>query len=688
MNTKRGFTRAAFGSVLAILLLSLAVAAPGPGQGGPYIDQLWYELIKTPDAQLTALLTHTVDQGGVPRPEDLPTLIDAGFTITTTVRIGYTMWFENNLVFPTSDMDFRKALHRLIDKDYIVGNIYAPLMGKCEYYLPPPSQFVNPDAAAPGFNPGSDPTETGTGTATAYLNEAGFTMHPTIANPYYDPAFPWSAPRMRIDPRSGSVLDTILHTSRTTTESPLAYEMAVFMNSYFRKAGLPFDLLPKTWSEFINILTNEDLTDYTTLTGVGIVWGSTSPDILYDFLQSEQVPLWNVWNYVNAEMDEWAGILKGTLDIDEFKNAAYKMQELANRDEPYLPLLLWNQFAASTGPYGAEPGMDALVNHKGLGAINNFWSLLYSRREAPIQPLLRRYMGAEMTTHNPLMANTVPDWQIMTPVIGGTFVNNPYTGDPWFFGHTTPPVQAPWPGPDGIEGTDDDGMVTTFNIRNDIVWDDGTPMTSADWEFTMELLKRQNNVRYRSYWQYYDHTEIISPTQWKEYATERFVYRYESMDIGFLCPKHIWEPFIAGPDGVLWTADDVHHSTWRGWEEAGPSPGGTKLLGIGAFVYPMGCWQPTSSHIDANRNWWVGKVCLGDVDLNSLVELPDLSFVLDAQGATPGTPKWERPDSARKVEMLGPVADIAPPSQIVAGAEISVVIGHFGHTWGPGITPE
>jgi len=691
MNKKRGFTTLAIAMFLASFFLYMTIASPGPnpGEAGPYVDQLWYELITNPDAALTALLTHTVDQGGVPRPADLPTLKAAGFTITTTVRIGYTMFFENNFIDPLDDINFRKGINRLIDKDYIVENIYAPLMGECEYYLPPPSSFVNPDAPAPTFNPGSSPTETGTGTAASYLNEGGYTMGTTV-NPNYDGTYPWSAPYLRINPDTEADLAPIEYTTRTSLESPLAYEMSLFMTEYLEKAGLQIDLVPKTWSEFIFILTNDDYYDYELLTGVGIVWGTKSPDILYDFLQSEQVPLWNVWNYADEEMDYWASILKGTLSLTEFEAAAKKMQELAVRDEPYLPLLLWNQFTASTGPYGDEPGMDALVNHRGIGTINNFWSPLFSRREAPRKPIIKRIMGAEMTTHNPLMANTVPDWRIMTPCIGGTFATIPYvTGEDYYwFGHREPPVQAEWVGPDGTEGTADDGMVTTFKIRDDIYWDDGTKVTTADWEFTMEMLSRQDNVRYRSYWQYYYNTTIIDAYTWKEFATERFIYRFENLDIGFLTPKHIWEPFIAGEDGILWTADDRHHSEWYGWEEDGPSPGGSKLLGIGPFIYPKDNWQPTSSYISANRDWWGGKICLGDVDLSRLTELPDLSLVLDAQGCMPGMPVWEKSDAQSKVEMLGPAADIVAPAQIVSGAEISTVIGHFGHEWGPGYTPE
>lgn len=1184
MTTKKALPKLAISTLLAFFVLSIAIAQVGPGEAGPYIDQLWYELITTPDAQLTALLTHMVDQCSIPRPADLPTLRAAGFTITRTTRIGYTVLAENNLVYPISDVNMRRAINRMIDKDYIVGNIYAPLMDKCSFWLPPSVMYINPDAQLPTYTPGASPSEVGTGSAASYLNEGGFTMGST-PNPYYtgDPWEPWQAPYLRIDPNTGAVLAPIDFITRPSSEAPLEYETTLFIVENLRRAGLQVYISPKTWSEIVGILINSILDDYTLLNGVGMLFPSQSPGFLYNLLQSEQIPLWNIWNYADEAMDYWAEILRTTNDKEEFRQAVYKMQDIATRDEPFLPMLLWNMYTASTGPYYGEPGVIALVNQKGIGVMNDFWSPLFSRKEAPMMPTLTRIMGAPITTLNPLTANTESDWRILTPVMGGTIVLNPYSLNYWFFGHressypspiilnpnsdgthsawnvtawrpvgngffndwtgtyldwddwpthdgdasyvsinnssaiplilrpdgdgdytswtgdyemwqdTTPdgnatfvsatahnlnetstlqdhttqtsaikkvsltivaaqfnetesvsvpdrddklrmmlyingegyngsiitptttysayttdwtvnpatasawtwtdidalqagvrseqlgpdmaelrvtqiyvtveprqcesstlrnptaisrsitkvrvgmvaranvtadeqvqpmlviggeeyagtsrdlttsyqlytddwtmnpatdspwtwsditsleagvksvqngdewtgeirvtqlytevyvddgddytfwnewpthegdttyvsatannmkqtstlnntlppspaqwaidrvtitiiarntdpfsderiapmiivdgkecygpqsipggayqeytyewsknpaypeisvswnfsavkdleagvrsvqngatwqgelrvtqlyititgkgtgPTQEPWVGPDGIQGTADDGMKTTVHLREDMVWQEATntPVTAYDWWFCMEVLKAQNNAKYRSYWEPYYQTEIIDAYTFTEYATETFIDRFESLDIGFLAPKHIWEPFIQPTyeytppsSGIMPHITDWvnHHSAWQGWNwPSETSMGGSQLVGMGPFYYPIGAWQPTSCHIDANREWWGGKVCAGDVDLNGIVELTDLSLVLDAQGTYPGHPRWESPDSEHRVEMLGPAADIAAPAQQIIGAEISKIIIHFGHEWGPGEPAE
>ena len=61
----------------------------------------------------------------------------------------------------------------------------------------------------------------------------------------------------------------------------------------------------------------------------------------------------------------------------------------------------------------------------------------------------------------------------------------------------------------------------------------------------------------------------------------------------------------------------------------------------------------------------------GDVDINQLVELPDLSVVIDAFGSSPGSPTWD------------PRADVAYAAQSVDLDDFNVIIAEFGQTWGP-----
>ena len=65
-------------------------------------------------------------------------------------------------------------------------------------------------------------------------------------------------------------------------------------------------------------------------------------------------------------------------------------------------------------------------------------------------------------------------------------------------------------------------------------------------------------------------------------------------------------------------------------------------------------------------------MCPGDVDLSGLVELPDLSKVIDAFGSSPGMPTWD------------PACDIAAAAQIINLDDFNTVVTHFGHNWGPG----
>lgn len=256
------------------------------------------------------------------------------------------------------------------------------------------------------------------------------------------------------------------------------------------------------------------------------------------------------------------------------------------------------------------------------------------------------------------------------------------------------------PGPDGKPGTADDGP-----------W---FPVTTGDVEFTWDVLIKQQNIKYFSIWWWvYDVTTIwddpplegtARPTNdldFQVYEERRWVFAFEGhSEVSVLLPMHIWEQDLAGPDGEFCTDDDRDHRTWMGWEvpyiECPIHPGYmlSRLIGFGPYHYhidgPGGPgWQPgVLTHVEANTiyfgtfvpfhyppeeysNGEPGRILRGDVNLNQLVDMQDLSVVIDAFGSNPGSSNWD------------PKADIAYPAQAIGLEEIFVVIEESGQTWGP-----
>jgi hypothetical protein len=317
MELKRTIPSVAIVSIMMmVFIVSFGAAQPYFSSQGSYTDEHFFEIIISSDEFLTALLTHDIDLGGIPRPEDRSTLEDAGYTISRTTQLGYTFTMENNRRWPFGGWSFndptfgkcgygtatepwavnatcfRKALHRLINKPECV-NLYAPLMSGAFYYLPPGQAYwTNQSALPPSFNPGVYNDAPGLGTASSYLNEGGFTPG-TTANTYADAdtGASWYCPTLRIDPTTGTTMTPFEYYAIGPSESPIGYEMAQLITSWFHTAGIPCDLVAGTWLGMVIRLVNGIWEDYEFMTGVGIVWGSPAPDILFDFTYSKNPPL-------------------------------------------------------------------------------------------------------------------------------------------------------------------------------------------------------------------------------------------------------------------------------------------------------------------------------------------------------------------------------------------------------------
>ena len=761
MHLKRKLTRLAIVSMILMVTGLIGAFARYPQRDpGAMVDEHWYHIIISDDEAMTAAATHDIDAMGVPRPADLdwflydPATEPYGWTITSTTRSGYTFTMENNRVWPfgtpngsPADADnwrcvyLRKAVHRLIDKKECTA-LYIPLMSEAEAWLPPALEYwVDPDIALPAFNPIE---------AAEMLDDGGW-VEGTKSNPYYDPAFPASAEHLRIDPVLGGDVSFEFYTIGPT-ESPIGYEMAILITGWLRKAGLTVDLVAGTWLGIVFRLVNDDLYDYQLMTGVGITHG-LPPDILYAYTYHENLPLWNFAGMNISDLNDAGRKLMSTLDKQEARDACFEMQIYLRDYEPYLPLLLWEMYAAYTDPYGvgaeAEPGYIGIVNMPSFGGLasQNSWGKRFGRCDRYEGPthIDKIRQGAYLDTLNPLTADTVPDWQVLTTCMGGHYDYNAYTLQEnymWLAATGAPTIEK-WIGPGGadvtgpgngvydadvtyvegelatynyipvdlvtaddLQGDDTLGMKTTWTIKPDLYWhdsdpgpdlkfgtaDDGVvyPVTAEDYKFGMELLIEQDNVRYYSdITQFVYDVGIKSTYSYTVYEERRFLWAFEVHGVGYLTPKHIWEPWIAGDDGVLWTDDDRDHRHWFGWEEKymidpvrehlglTTHMWLTKLIGFGPYVYHYGGWAPGQyAHIEANPVYYYAiygsEPLIGDVDLNGLVAGGDMYIIVRTMGLHPNVnPKYDER------------GDIVYPAQTIDLTDLHEAIEQFGLGWYP-----
>jgi len=149
-------------------------------------------------------------------------------------------------------------------------------------------------------------------------------------------------------------------------------------------------------------------------------------------------------------------------------------------------------------------------------------------------------------------------------------------------------------------GISEDGRTITLKLRDDIVWSDSTPITSADFKFTYDMLMADSNaVASRSP---YDLVETLeTPDERTVVVTfaEPYAPWLAQLFSGLagisIVPAHILQPAFEA-DGTIDTAE---------WNKQ-------PTVGCGPFVFDE--WESGSfTRFVANENFWLGRPKLDEL---------------------------------------------------------------------------
>ena len=136
-------------------------------------------------------------------------------------------------------------------------------------------------------------------------------------------------------------------------------------------------------------------------------------------------------------------------------------------------------------------------------------------------------------------------------------------------------------------GLSEDGLTLTINLRDDVTWSDGEPVTANDFVFHYEMIMADSNT-VNSRYPYEDYVASVEATDDHTLVinfTEPFAGWLTSFFTNGVLPEHILRPVFEA-DGTLDNAE---------WNNA-------PTVGVGPFVFTE--WE-TDSHIilEANPNW-------------------------------------------------------------------------------------
>ncbi|OGO35285.1 MAG: hypothetical protein A2W35_01390 [Chloroflexi bacterium RBG_16_57_11] len=143
-------------------------------------------------------------------------------------------------------------------------------------------------------------------------------------------------------------------------------------------------------------------------------------------------------------------------------------------------------------------------------------------------------------------------------------------------------------------GVSEDGRTITMKLRDDIVWSDGTPITSADFKFTYDMAMADSNaVASRAPFDLVETFE--TPDERTVAVTFQNAYApwlarlFAGLSGTSVLPAHILQP-VFDTDGTIDTAD---------WNKA-------PTVGCGPFVFEE--WESGSfARFVANENFWLGR---------------------------------------------------------------------------------
>jgi len=143
-------------------------------------------------------------------------------------------------------------------------------------------------------------------------------------------------------------------------------------------------------------------------------------------------------------------------------------------------------------------------------------------------------------------------------------------------------------------GISEDGKSITFKLRDDIVWSDGTPITSADFKFTYDMTMADSNaVSSRSPFDLVESLETPDERTVAVTFTEPYAPWLSRLFAGqsgqAIIPEHILKP-VYDAEGTIDTAE---------WNKA-------PTVGCGPFVFAE--WESGSfARFVANDKYWLGR---------------------------------------------------------------------------------
>jgi len=564
-----------FSLLLSMLILSF-VPAPVIGQletyekFGPRVDNICFKVGYT----LNDFLGGKIDIIDWPLDYTTYTLVSSDPNFVTAPLTMFDTWNleMNNMRWPLSDVNFRRALAHLIDRQsfYIqqLKSFSGVLMDTP--IAPEWTQWCNPNVAKYPYNRTR---------AAEILDAAGYSD--------------WDGDNVREYKNATGVYELPALKFYIREDNPDIKTLGEWLVDEMQRSDLPALPLEVHIASKTVCWTAVMIYPYEYHLYIG-GWGPfRDPDYLYDRYHSKfGKAYWEAgkdWapNYVfftNSTFDYWAEKLKFAPDIPSAVEACMKSQEILMDQLPTVPI--WHSAGATAHRkyyghwtdeerYWDQPWKNMvntkMVSGMSLSGLNGWWAFLNAHAEGWERGGMIRYgLSFDPDMLNPVQADRFSNWEILNKIYDFLILADPYTG-----GIDIPWMAKSWK----VETWDNAGTPATkitLKLFDNILWHDNQPFTAADAKFTLLYMKEAFSFLF--YPNVIDIDHIDTPDNYSVvvYYKSQSVWALHWLGGVPMIPKHIWENI---PPAYSWQQGE--------YETTG------KLTGCGPFRFvsrQMGEW--------------------------------------------------------------------------------------------------
>ncbi len=451
-------------SFLPLFMLMLCFASPlyagpvfDPGDVyGPRIEKLCMVIITNSDSQVLAAEKGELDiVSDITRPSDIDRLSRHPGLSMSLARGSHAFFLLlNNKSRPWNDPEVRHAAAEAIDRNNMVRTIYSGYCEPINGWLPPVSPWSMPDSTRNIFDRAS---------AKKRLSDRGYK---------------WSLAGELIYP-DGTAVGKMKLLTPLARVAPTTAELAEQIADSLRSVGFPVDVEPMDFSAMISKLDRKEYS-----LGV-IAWSmGRNPDSLYSFYHSSMdIPGgYNMTSASDPALDKALLGLRYAKDRHEAEEFSARSQKLLSELMPSIPI--YSRFSVSAV---SKKWKNIFSNEK--MTADNIWTLLMAEpADGKMRPL-NMLLPEEPRNLNPFVASSAYSWQVLGLIYEGLIGTDPFTLD------DMPSLAASW-SVDTAGKVGNENTRLLFRLKNDLKWNDGTPITAADVKATFDFIRKNRIPRF------------------------------------------------------------------------------------------------------------------------------------------------------------------------------------------------